>query len=289
MAAKTRPAFRGRRDFFMAAAGLSAATAVSGAAAAEIFAQASSSTPDEPGDRGLWITWYDLPENGREQYLTWLHRTYIPSLLKRPGYLWAAHYAAHERQDSGSSQIQHTRDPIGAGYRYILLIGAVDTHVFGNPTPRQIHAVLPEEGRRMLAMRQGERMNIAAEAGRCLGAGWKSYKEGLTTAPVVQIGSFNCPVEAEEEMHAGYVQSRLPAICQAPTSIRTRKLNSVVGWAKHIILYEFGSPELFERDYQAAIKRSPLGIGGNSVVPKLVHAPNGPNSAVRLWPPIARS
>jgi len=48
---------------------------------------------DEPSDRGLWVTWYDLPDNGRDVYLSWLHETYLPSLLKRPGYLWAAHYA----------------------------------------------------------------------------------------------------------------------------------------------------------------------------------------------------
>ena len=141
----------------------------------------------------------------------------------------------------------------------------------------------------MLAMRRGERVNVAAEAGRCNGAGFNAYREGVTTAPVIQIGSFNCPVELEEEMHAGYVQSRLPAICATPTSVRTRKLNSVAGWAKHIILYEFASPQLFERDYRAALAKSPLGVNGGNVVPKLVHAPNGPNSAERIWPPLRSS
>ena len=43
-------------------------------------------------DRGISVAWYDLAETGREQYLAWLHGTYIPKLLKIPGVLWAAHY-----------------------------------------------------------------------------------------------------------------------------------------------------------------------------------------------------
>ena len=45
-------------------------------------------------DSAFWITWYDLPDNGREQYLDWLHKTYIPKITARPGVLWAAHYAS---------------------------------------------------------------------------------------------------------------------------------------------------------------------------------------------------
>ena len=42
-------------------------------------------------DRGIWAIWYDLPEEGKEEYISWLHDTYIPTMLRRPGYLWAAH------------------------------------------------------------------------------------------------------------------------------------------------------------------------------------------------------
>src|SRR5882762_11413135 len=37
---------------------------------------------DEPNDRGLWASWYDLPDNGRDAYLSWLHETYLPAQLK---------------------------------------------------------------------------------------------------------------------------------------------------------------------------------------------------------------
>src|SRR6266853_5757460 len=112
---------------------------------------------DEPADRGLWITWYDLPENGRDTYLSWLHESYLPALLKRPGYLWVAHYATQNAETR--SDLHHVEDPkVPTGFRYILLIGAKDAGVFGNPAPIEIHAALPEPGRKMLAMRIGERV-----------------------------------------------------------------------------------------------------------------------------------
>jgi hypothetical protein len=285
---------QGRRSFLKtmaaggAAAALIGATRADGQSANAKAATAGRSRAAEPLDRGFWITWYDLPESGRDAYLAWLHKTYLPNLLKRPGYLWAAHYAT--RTSGGSAQIHHVDDPkVPTGFHYILIIGVTDALVFGNPVPSAIHASLPEEGRKMLALRSGERVNLMVEAGRCEGQASKGYKDGLTGAPCIQIGSFNCPAENEEEMHAGYIQQRLPAMCETASCIRTRKLNSVAGWAKHAILYEFASLEGFNRDYEAANAKSPLGTNGHSVVPMLVHAPNGPNSAIRIWPPVPKA
>jgi hypothetical protein len=280
-----------RRNFLKAAGGAAmalVATKGAGQTASGKAAREAGNHANGMADRGLWISWYDLPDSGRDNYLAWLHRTYLPSLLKRPGYLWAAHYAT--RGSGGSAQIHHTEDPkVPSGFHYILIVGVTDALVFGNPIPSAIHASLPEEGRKMLAMRAGERVNLMTEAGSCEGGAKKSYKEGLTGAPYIQIGSFNCPVEYEEEMHAGYVQKRLPAMCETASCIRTRKLNSVAGWAKHGILYEFASQEGFDHDYEAANAKSPLGTNGHSVVPMLVHAPGGPNSAVRVWPPVSKA
>ena len=292
MAKHDEAARRGRRNFLKTAGGMAmalvAAKDAAGQNATAKGARQAGSRGEEAIDRGLWVTWYDLPESGRDDYLSWLHGTYLTNLLKRPGYLWAAHYAT--RGSGGSAQIHHVEDPkVPGGFRYILLIGVRDALVFGDPVPGAIHASLPKQGRKMLAMRMGERVNLMTEAGRCEGRARNDYKEGLTGAPYIQIGSFNCPVEYEEEMHAGYVQQRLPAMCETTSCIRTRKLNSVAGWAKHGILYEFASLEGFSRDYEAANAKSPLGANGHSVVPMLIHAPGGPNSALRIWPPVAQA
>jgi hypothetical protein len=292
MAKQDKVAARGRRNFLKTAGGAAMALVVAkdahGQNASAKVTAATRGRTGESLDRGLWITWYDLPESGRDTYLNWLHETYLPNLLKRAGYLWAAHYAT--RTSGGSAQIHHVDDPkVPTGFHYILLVGVTDALVLGNPTPSAINASLSEQDRKLLAMRTGERVNLMVEAGRCEGRASKAYKEGLTGAPYIQIGSFNCPVEYEEEMHAGYVQQRLPAMCETASCIRTRKLNSIAGWAKHAILYEFASLEGFNRDYEAANAKSPLGTNGHSVVSMLVHAPSGPNSAERIWPPISKA
>jgi hypothetical protein len=261
---------RNRRNFLKTASG----AAVAFAAVKDTFAQNAGSKSaaqkdhgrTAPADRGIWITWYDLPTEGRDAYFSWLHGTYLPDLLKRPGYLWAAHYASQDLEGGAenATRYKHVDDPrVGKGYHYMLLIAAADANVFGDPVPSLINAALPEQGKKMLAMRTG--------------------------APCVQIGSFDCALEFEEEMHAGYVLERLPKMCATPSCVRTRKLNSVAGWAKHGIIYEFASKEGFDRDYAPAVANSPLGLNGRSVVPNLVHAPNGPNSALRIWPPVPKA
>jgi hypothetical protein len=246
---------------------------------------------DEPHDAALWITWYDLPATGRAAYLSWLHGTYLPQLLKRPGYMWAAHYATREQPASAApSEIQHVQDPkIPSGFRYILLIGVKDAFVLGNPAPSALHAALPEQSRKMLAMRIGERVNLMADAGRLEGRARSTYKDGLTSAPCIQVGSFDCPLEYEESLHAGYVQERLPAMCDTVSCVRTRRLSSVVGWAKHVIIYEFASEEGFVRDYEAASAKAPLRQGDRLLTPVLIHAPHSPNSALRIWPPVSKA
>jgi hypothetical protein len=287
---------RNRRNFLKTASG----AAVAFAAVKDTFAQNAGSKSaaqkdhgrTAPADRGIWITWYDLPTEGRDAYFSWLHGTYLPDLLKRPGYLWAAHYASQDLEGGAenATRYKHVDDPrVGKGYHYMLLIAAADANVFGDPVPSLINAALPEQGKKMLAMRTGERMNIFTETGRREGRALGAYKEGMTGAPCVQIGSFDCALEFEEEMHAGYVLERLPKMCATASCVRTRKLNSVAGWAKHGIIYEFASKEGFDRDYAPAVANSPLGLNGRSVVPNLVHAPNGPNSALRIWPPVPKA
>src|SRR5690349_12243062 len=143
-----------RRSFLKVASGAALAViAAKDAAGQNTRAQSARQSDrgdDAAIDRALWITWYDLPESGREDYLGWLHGTYLPNLLKRPGYLWAAHYAT--RTSGGSAQIHHTDDPkVPSGFHYVLIVGVRDALVFGKPIPSAIHAELPEQGRRMLA------------------------------------------------------------------------------------------------------------------------------------------
>lgn len=285
-----------RRNFLKAASGaavaIAATTGVLAQESGSKFAPQKGHAQSASTDRGIWITWYDLPAEGRDAYFSWLNGTYLPGLLKRPGYLWAAHYASQDLEGGAENakRYKHVDDPkVGKGYHYMLLIAASDAGVFGDPVPSLINAAQPEEGKKMLALRTGERTNIFTEACRREGSAFSVYKEGMTGAPCIQVGSFDCELEFEEEMHAGYVLERMPKMCATPSCVRVRKLNSVAGWAKHGIIYEFASKEGFDRDYAPAVANSPLGLNGHSVVPNLIHAPNGPNSAIRIWPPVPKA
>jgi hypothetical protein len=239
-------------------------------------------------DRGLWITWYNLPEQGKDDYLSWLHETYLPGLLKRPGFLWAAHYASLDEEKiprRRSGEKFTTDDPAGPrGDRYILVCGAEDTNVFGNPLPRELHAGLPAEGRKMLAMRIGERLNVMAEAARVEGPEAKNYREGMMLAPCIQLGSFQSRWQDEEDALAWYARWRMPAMSKLPGCIRARKLASVAGWAKQAILYEFTSPDARNHFLHSHEDGDSNREWTDKVVRSLIHSPGSANVARRLWP-----
>jgi hypothetical protein len=241
-------------------------------------------------DRALWITWYDLPAEEREAYLGWAHGTYLPWLAERPGYLYAAHYAsvppAAMPQTRKPGSMHHTEDgTVPAGSRYITIVGAEHANAFGDPTPGALHAALPPAMRETLAGRSGVRENVMVEAARVHGPEEKEYKAGMNPAPCIQIGSFNCPWQHEEEVLAWYAQWRMRAMETLPGCIRTRRLSSVCGWAKHAILYEFTSLQARNEHFTHHEARHPeMKAWSDRVVTRLVHAPGSANLAERIWP-----
>ena len=243
-------------------------------------------------DSGLWITWYDLRDQGQNEYLSWLHETYIPEVLRRPGFLWAAHYAAVSKGARPMSNreigLNRASDPsLPAGDRYILMFGAEHAHVFGNPVPSALNSSLPQESRKMLEMRVGERVNIMTEAARVEGPAAKDYRDGMAPAPCIQLGNFNCDWRNEEEMLAWYTQWRMRAMETLPGVIRTRKFASVAGWSKHIVLYEFTSLEARNRNFLTHEDHDPkMKDWSERVVRTLTHAPGSSTVACRLWPAV---
>lgn len=241
-------------------------------------------------DKALWISWYDLPEAGRDAYLSWLHETYMPGILRRPGVLWAAHYAAVPKGTARTIRRDDTHEDTGdpslpAGTRYILLFGGEHAHVFGNPVPSALNAGLPEEGRRMLATRTGERVNILVEAARVENRALAA-PPAMMPAPCIQLGNFNYPWQHEGELLAWFTQWRMPAITAQPGCTRVRRLASVAGWAKHAVLYEWTSVEARNREYLTHEDGNPeMKAWSDRVVGRTIHAPGSATLATRLWPP----
>ncbi len=240
-------------------------------------------------DRGIWATWYDLPEQGKEEYLSWLHEEHIPEALSRPGYLWAAHQEnmmPPEREASIHRILTHINDPgvdnpgVPPGNQYLLLFGAASPHTFVDPSLPELMARANERTREMVGRRQNSRYCIFVEEARVDGPAVKSRQPGLTPGPVVQLGTFNInALENEDEMGTWYSRSRLPLMVPMPGCVGARKLVSIVGWAKHAILYEFLTMEDVENHF---IDTDPDWSG--QVVKNLIHAPHSPSLGNRIWP-----
>ncbi len=141
----------------------------------------------------------------------------------------------------------------------------------------------------MLAMRIGERVNIMAEGGRIEGPEARDYKYGMTLAPCIQLGSYNCPWQHEEEMLGWYVQATMRAMSALPGCVRMRKLSSVAGWAKHAVIYEFISLEARNEKFITHQKnRSAEAKAWAARITKpLIHAPGSSTLACRIWPAVS--
>jgi hypothetical protein len=235
-------------------------------------------------DRGIWATWYDLPEQGKEEYLSWLHSVHIPEMLARPGYLWAAHVqniVTPEREQNLNRRLTHTDDPsVPTGHGYLLLYGAENPHTFVDPSPAELATSMTAQGRALMGRRMAPRTCIFVEVARVDGPEAKTRAPGITPGPVIQFGSFNInALENEDEMGTWYARSRLPLMAPMTGSIGARKLVSISGWAKHAILYEFISLEAVEKYFVDTEEWS------RRVVKNLIHAPHSPSLGVRIWPP----
>ena len=238
-------------------------------------------------DRGLWITWYDLPAGGRNAYLSWMHDVHIPKLLKQPRVLWAAHYAV-DKALKPLARLRHTGDStVPTGNSYVLIVGAEDAHAFTGLTPYRNSLNLSAGDKKMLAMRKGERVNIMTEEARHDGMAVKEREPGMPLSPCIQLGTFGAGTADEDEVMAWYAAYRLPAMATLPGAVGIRKLVSVSGWAKHGVIYEFVSKQARAEHFRAHEAADAANSAWtHQLVPKLLHAPGSPVLAERIWPPV---
>ena len=239
-------------------------------------------------DRGLWITWYDLPTDGRDAYLSWLHGTWMPRLLNQPGILWGAHYECEKKPppSGGMQRLRATDDAsIPRGNDYILLFGAETAHAFANLIPRRFSAQQSGADRSMLGMRVGERVNIVTEEARADGPSVAKRQGKWALSPYIQLGSFNAGSAPEDEILDWYANCRLPSMAKLPGCLGIRNYASVAGWAKHVVLYEFESEQARKDHFLNHEFENPeWAKWTDALVRKLVHAPGSPCVARRIWP-----
>jgi hypothetical protein len=242
-------------------------------------------------DKSIWAHWYNLPVDGKQGYLDWLHGKYMPKILGNPGVLWAAHYQVDQKP--AGHRITCTKDPaVGKGNEYILLFGGESTHAFARDALSFVRGTIDRwaaqysaEDKKMLGLRTDVRVSIMTEEARVHGPECGS-REGLRQpAPCIQMGSFNGPTpEIEEELLAWYADWRMASMAKMPGCLGMRKLSGTVGWNKHGVIYEF----LSTAARAAAVAQVPvlypeMEAWTNTSVPKLVHAFGSPHVAERIF------
>jgi hypothetical protein len=245
-------------------------------------------------DQAIWATWYDLPEDGRDEYLDWLHSDYLPTLQAKPGIAWAAHY-----QDTvGGDDMKRVREQfpesvgmegVGTGTQFLMLAGAAEVWTLVAPSVIDEQAALTGTARKMLDMRQGVRPCIFSTFARVDGPEMALRPAGTTPGPAIQMGSFRTAnLENEFDVGPWYAQYRLPAMAKMPGCIAARVMLSVAGWAKYSVLYEFTSLEARLEHFEIGHESEALDENewSGRLVRYTMHTPGSPTVGQRIWPPV---
>lgn len=191
--------------------------------------------------------------------------------------------------DAIHNRLQRAPESVATGSQFLMMVGAPSPHVFFRPSVFSAGDLRVDNGTgSMLSKRVGTRECIFCEEARVNGPDFAACAPGATTAPAIQMGSFRTEsVSDEYDLAAWYAQYRFPAMSRMQGCIRTRKLLSVAGWAKHSVMYEFTSLEARQDHFQ---NHESLALDEkewtNKIITYTIHAPGSPSIAARIWPPV---
>ncbi len=243
-------------------------------------------------DLGIKAIWYDLPDAGRDDYLDWLHGTYLPKLLQRPRYLWAAHFQVDQGDNRVTFHENMNRvddEEVGQGTQFVLVMGAENPHVFFTADEDNRPEDADPTAQEMVGRRIGSRLCVFSEVDRVKGPEAAARPDGTTLGPAIQFGSFRTrTVEQEFDVSKWYAQYRLPAVAEMPGCIAARRLACIAGWPHHAVIYEFASMEARLNNFQ---KHESLGEVKGEWTNRVAldytfHSPGSPSVAERIWPAV---
>ncbi len=225
------------------------------------------------GSQAIWGIIYDLPTEGRDEYLAWFHDVHVGEKLARPGYTWAAHYEVVS--PSGEAATSRGTGAGGSGdVGYVALFGGEYTSIFLNPSPAQIKPRQTELTREMMGRRKASRSFIAAEE-------WHSAASSETGHAAAAIELVCCDVAAnDEDFGAWCVQDLKPRLQPMSEFARLTKLLTATGPAKHIVLSEFASLAALLGSQQGGAKSE----WTSRVEGYRSHMPGSPLTARRIHP-----
>jgi hypothetical protein len=242
-------------------------------------------------DTAIKAEWYDLDDADRQAFLAWLHAEHLPKLKAQPGPIWIGHYDRAPQTGSSNPPGYPTRVDtddanVPRGSQYLLVTAAASPDVFFDPnrSPQKDAATHAQ-----LAKRKQYRFGIFIEETRVSGPDWYRQLPGSSAPPAIQLGNYTTRNQTDDmDVSLWYRQMKLPQVTRARGCIGARKLISIVGWAKHGILYEFMEMEAHEENFEQRFRDAGLSERwtGRHVLQMVIHAPNGPHAGRRIWPPL---
>ena len=264
------------------------------APASQAYAERLGAKRPQDVDETIWMTWYDLPENRADEYLAWLHGSYLPELLKRPGYNWAAHFkripypAPEFAEYAARMQVQPKDAPkLGRGSQYVLMVGATDLEPFLPAPSYDLRDAEPAAAKPMLSARQGVRSAVLRDALRGNGPAVTARPQPGPPGPRIQLGSWQVFPDMTPETWKYYLSHRYPQFRDTQGGISARTLIGLVGWVHSAILYEFVSHEahmgFLSKSEGPWIKRYMADPNMMQPTKISLHAPGSPMYADRIW------
>lgn len=242
-------------------------------------------------DTAIKAEWYDLEDADRDGFLDWLQGDYLPRLQSRPGVIWVGLYdrapVLGTGLAAGSPPRVVTDDPgVPLGSQYMLVTAAPSVDVFFDP---HLADETDPNAKANLAKRREHRLAIFVEETRVSGPDWYRKLPGTGAPPAIQFGNYATRSQADDvDLENWYRRMRLPQVTRTRGCIGARKLVSVVGWAKHGILYEFMELDQDESNFEQRFYDAGLTERwtGRHVLEIVIHQPRGPHAGRRLWPPV---
>jgi len=238
----------------------------------------------------LRVEWFDIHIENKAKLWWWLHDFFLNSLQSQTGVNWVAHYEIVPHPTTpyikGAPLKKEIKDPkIPTGQENLIITSASSASVFfGN---RNTLKNMEEENFLYLSMRENYRTAVFIEEEIINGPEQDKNPLGMGGPPAMQFGSYNVnEISDEIELANWYRSERFPRLPVTRGMIRGRKLLSIVGWAKHGVLWEF--IEMDEKEYSFEHRFIEADRGedwrGRHVLEYVTHAPGSPHAGRRVWP-----
>jgi hypothetical protein len=212
---------------------------------------------------GIFLVYADVDPAHEEEFNAWYDTEHLGDLLKLPGFLDAARYAAVKG---------------GPSYLAVYELASADAlkspefqRYRANPTPwsrRMSPAVIGKNFTRTLGAQI-----FPAEAERA-DRGW---------APALQIGRMSVPEAVDREWNEWYNTEYIPGYRKVPGVIYARRYRVVEGETKYTTVYEFEHEKVSETPEwnEQRARSSPR---SERMRQAMTHAPGSPGVYRRIYP-----